>query len=113
MATRDEESRSLGDAKAHFAECVRAAERGRTTILTRHGRPVARLVPLDAIEVREPSTNYEARSAPSVRSPEARKAALQRLLEQEIWPQIPEEMIGKAPSKEERERILGLKEEGG
>ena len=35
--------RSIGEAKAHFAECVREAESGKTIILTRHGRSVARL----------------------------------------------------------------------
>jgi hypothetical protein len=33
------------------------------------------------------------------------------LLEEEIWPQIPEGMIGKGPSKGEREQILGLLED--
>jgi prevent-host-death family protein len=33
------------EAKTHFAELLDAVERGETIAITRHGRPVARLVP--------------------------------------------------------------------
>lgn len=33
------------DAKARFAECLDEVERGETTVITRHGRAIARLVP--------------------------------------------------------------------
>ena len=68
MANRtDSESRSIGDAKAHFAKCIRDAESGLTTVLTRHGRPVARIEPYrppvlasstGGAEVRERHTAY-------------------------------------------------------
>jgi prevent-host-death family protein len=32
-------------AKAHFAELLDEVERGETIVITRHGKPVARLVP--------------------------------------------------------------------
>lgn len=35
---------AIAEAKAHFAELVRRAEAGEEIELTRHGRPVARLV---------------------------------------------------------------------
>jgi len=38
--------RSIADAKAHLAEYVANAEAGARVVLTRHGRPVAALVPL-------------------------------------------------------------------
>jgi antitoxin VapB len=41
-----------------------------------------------------------------------RGSALRRLLEEEIWPSIPPELLGCAPSKEEREEILGYGPEG-
>lgn len=41
-----------------------------------------------------------------------RGEALRRLLEDEIWPQIPPEVLGKPVSKEEREAILGYGPEG-
>jgi prevent-host-death family protein len=110
MASSRRKNCSLADAKAHFAECVRAAERGQVTVLTRHGRPVARLMPIESGEVREPQSEYEAHPVTLAEGLEVRKQALLRLLEREIWPQIPEEMIGKAPSKQEREEILGLGE---
>ena len=42
--------RSIVDAKAHFAECVRDAERGESVVLTRHGKSVAAIVPVDLLE---------------------------------------------------------------
>jgi antitoxin VapB len=41
-----------------------------------------------------------------------RAEALRRLLEDEIWPQIPEDVLGKPVTKEEREAILGYGPEG-
>ncbi len=45
-------------------------------------------------------------------SPEGRRERVQRFLEEEIWPQIPPEVLGKPISKEEREDILGYGPEG-
>lgn len=41
-----------------------------------------------------------------------RGARLRRLLEDEIWPQIPAEVLGKPLTREEREEILGYGPEG-
>jgi len=35
---------SAAEAKAHFSECLRAAEQGRDVVITRHGKVVAALV---------------------------------------------------------------------
>ncbi|MGV3492026.1 MAG: type II toxin-antitoxin system Phd/YefM family antitoxin [Devosia sp.] len=35
------------EAKAKFAEILRSAENGEAVTITRHGKPVARLVPID------------------------------------------------------------------
>jgi antitoxin VapB len=46
-------------------------------------------------------------------SPEARREALQRFLEEEIWSQLPPEVLGQPPmTKEEREEILGYGPDG-
>ena len=42
----------------------------------------------------------------------ARKARIRRFLESEIWARVPEDQLGAAPDKTEREKILGLGEEG-
>lgn len=34
------------DAKTHFAKLLDEVERGETVVITRHGRPVARLIPM-------------------------------------------------------------------
>lgn len=40
-------------------------------------------------------------------APRNRGAELRRFLEEEVWPQIPPEILGKPISKAEREEILG------
>lgn len=117
----------IGQAKARFAECVRQVERGDTIVLTRHGRPVARLTTIGAVasprsdigpapEIREATQAYEPHSEESPRVPasvaESRREALQCLLEESIWPRIPEEYLGRALDKREREEILGFGSEG-
>jgi len=39
------------EARSQLPELLDAAERGRSTIITRHGRPVAALVPIEAYGV--------------------------------------------------------------
>ena len=39
----------LFDAKTHFSEYVTRAEAGEEVIITRHNKPVAKLVPLNAV----------------------------------------------------------------
>jgi antitoxin Phd len=41
------QSVQIRDAKARFSALVEAAERGRPTTITRHGRPAAVLVPVE------------------------------------------------------------------
>jgi prevent-host-death family protein len=41
---------SVAQAKAHFSDCVREAESGRTVVITRHGKAAAALVPADALK---------------------------------------------------------------
>lgn len=38
------------EAKAHFAQCLREAEQGDPVLLTRHGRWVAAIVPVDLFD---------------------------------------------------------------
>jgi prevent-host-death family protein len=45
---RDKARHSIYEAKTHFSRLVDAAERGREILITRNGRPVAKLVPLPA-----------------------------------------------------------------
>lgn len=114
----------IGKVKARFAECVRMAESGDTIVLTRHGRPVARITAFGSErrpgqgnrpdlggEVREPAEVYEASPGPPPTSSDsaslARREALERFLEERVWPRIPAELLGKGVSKREREEILG------
>lgn len=39
------QQRSIAEAKARFAECVATAEAGNPVVITRHGKPVAVLLP--------------------------------------------------------------------
>ncbi len=107
---------AIAEVKARFADYVRRAERGETIVLTRHGRPVARLAPIasrrrspGAIdEIREPGgTHAPERGVPGRPSPEGRRDELTRVLEREIWPRVPKNQLGRSPDKKEREDILG------
>jgi prevent-host-death family protein len=41
---------SAAEAKAHFAACLKAAERGDALVITKHGRRVAAIVPATDLE---------------------------------------------------------------
>lgn len=110
----------IAEAKARFAECVRRAEVGETIVLTRHGRPVARLAPVAARidvlagEFREPESPYRATgpAAPLSQTPRRRREELERLLEESIWPRVPKNQLGVKLGKREREEILGYGDDG-
>ncbi len=42
----------------------------------------------------------------------SRSLRIRRFLEREVWSRVPEDQIGRAPDRAERERILGYGEEG-
>jgi prevent-host-death family protein len=44
---------SVAEAKAHFSECVREAEDGAPVLVTRHGRAVVAIVPVEDLEALE------------------------------------------------------------
>ena len=44
------ETVSVADAKSRFAEYVRRAETGEVVVLSRHGKPVAALIPAGGVE---------------------------------------------------------------
>jgi prevent-host-death family protein len=54
------ESIGLFDAKTHLSELVARAERGEEVIITRHNKPVAKLVPIDGGELRARDKRQEA-----------------------------------------------------
>jgi prevent-host-death family protein len=41
---------SVAEAKAHFSELIEDARRGRKTVILRHGKPAAAVVPAAAVE---------------------------------------------------------------
>jgi prevent-host-death family protein len=41
---------SVAEAKAHFSELIADARRGRRTVILRHGKPAAAVVPAMAVE---------------------------------------------------------------
>ena len=43
-------------AKTHLSEYVRRAEAGEEVIITRHNKPVAKIVPLNAVPTKPPKT---------------------------------------------------------
>lgn len=47
------------EARVHFGDLLREVEEGETIIVTRHGRPIAKLCPLSG-EVKDPAAAMEA-----------------------------------------------------
>jgi antitoxin VapB len=45
-------------------------------------------------------------------APEARAARARSFLEQEVWARVPADQVGRAPTRAERESILGYGDEG-
>jgi prevent-host-death family protein len=55
---------SVRDARAHFADVITSAENGTPTVITRAGRPVAAVVPMEDFEALEDAVDrYFARQA--------------------------------------------------
>ena len=46
-------ARSIADAKAHFAETIATAEAGEPVVITRHGKPVAAIIPAEDLVLLE------------------------------------------------------------
>lgn len=42
---------SIAEVRATLSECIRDVERGETVVVTRRGRPVAGIVPVESLEV--------------------------------------------------------------
>jgi prevent-host-death family protein len=42
-------TKTIAEAKAHLSECLRRAEDGESIVLTRHGKPIAALVPIELL----------------------------------------------------------------
>ena len=47
-------SKGAEEARNQLPDLLEAAEKGRSTIITRHGRPVAALVPIEAYSAAKP-----------------------------------------------------------
>jgi prevent-host-death family protein len=58
------------EAKTHFSELIGRAERGEVTTVTKHGRPVARIVPFGQVKRRWVS-GAALREAPAVSAQDA------------------------------------------
>lgn len=41
---------NIAEAKAHFSECIAAAEKGDEVIICRHNQPVAKIIPFQSAE---------------------------------------------------------------
>lgn len=59
-------------------------------------------------EVRETGPAHRVAGPSPPVSAEERRRGLERLLAEEIWPRVPEDLLGRGLGKREREEILGL-----
>lgn len=96
---------NIHEAKTHLSRLLERVRRGATITIAKAGTPVARLIPVGrhakAARVREAG----APTAPMT----DRGERLRRCLEQEVWPLVPEEQLGRGRplTREEEDAILG------
>lgn len=99
------ETVNIHQAKTHFSRLIERVRRGASVVIAKAGKPVARLVPVGegpaARQVREP------RTLPETRPGIARAERLRRLMEQEVWPRIPNSQSGRMLTRDEEDEILG------
>jgi prevent-host-death family protein len=96
---------NVHEAKTHLSRLLERVRRGATIIIARAGTPIARLVPVGegptARRVREP------RMLPEARPGADRAERLRRFLEQEVWPAVPPDQLGRTLTRDEEDAILG------
>lgn len=94
---------NIHEAKTHLSRLLERVRRGATITIAKAGTPIARLIPVGtsakAARVREAL-------APALPMAD-RGARLRRCLEQEVWPLVPDDQLGKPLTREEEDAILG------
>jgi prevent-host-death family protein len=101
---------NIHDAKTHLSRLLERVRRGAVVTIAKAGTPVARLVPVG----QAPSVGQVRETAALPASPGAleRAGRLRRFLEQEVWPTVPADEIGRVLSREEEDAILGYGPQG-
>lgn len=96
---------NIHEAKTHLSRLLERVRRGRSVTIAKAGEPVAVLVPVGDL----PATGRvrEARVLPQARPAADRAARLRRFLEQEVWPLVPPDQVGRPLARDEEDRILG------
>jgi len=96
---------NIHEAKTHLSRLLERVRRGTIITIAKAGEPIARLVPVGqgptARRVREPTV------VPAGLPGTDRTARLRRLMEQEVWPELPPDQAGRALTRAEEEAILG------
>jgi prevent-host-death family protein len=102
---------NIHEAKTHLSRLLQQVERGAVITIARAGTPVAMLVPVGRQvggrrQVKETATLPRAFHLPD------RGERLQRFLEEEVWPHIPPEELGRRLTRAEEDAILGYGPDG-
>lgn len=96
---------NIHEAKTHLSRLLERVRRGGTVIIAKAGRPIARLVPTGegpvARQVKAGTVLPESRPGTD------RGARIRRLMEQEVWPQLPDTEAGRVLTRAEEDAILG------
>lgn len=94
---------NIHEAKTHLSRLLERVRRGATVTIAKAGTPVARLIPVGksaaASRVREVG-------APALPMAD-RGGRLRRCLEQEVWPLVSQDQMGRPLTREEEDAILG------
>jgi prevent-host-death family protein len=95
---------NIHEAKTHLSRLLERVRRGATITIAKAGTPVAVLIP--AARTARTGRVRETVRVPAAPVPD-RATRLQRFLEQEAWPIIPEGQGGRALTRAEEDAILG------
>ena len=94
---------NIHEAKTHLSRLLERVRRGATITIAKAGTPVAVLIPVARTA---PGRVRETVRVPAAPIPD-RATRLQRFLEQEAWPIIPEGQGGRTLTRAEEDAILG------
>ncbi len=101
---------NIHEAKTHLSRLLERVRRGEVVTIAKAGTPVARLIPVGE----PPGVGKVKETAMLPVSPGAAERAgrLRRFLEQEVWPVVPADELGRVLGREEEDAILGHGPEG-
>lgn len=103
------ETVNIHEAKTHLSRLLERVRRGDTITIAKAGEPIALLVPIG--QAPAPRRVRDGTAVPEVPAAD-RRTRLTRLLEDEVWPDLPPDQAGRTLRRNEEDEILGYGDTG-